>query len=191
MDINERGKKYAEGKALSALNAAIEQAYIDGYNDGLKHLENEKLEAIKEGVEYVDLDLPSGTLWSSSCLNDGENTRKLPYVEASKLSIPTEEQYEELFTNCEMDLEMRGLETIGIKFTGRNGKFITIQKKPKKPIDPPVYCFWLKDDSESKEKSCAKMSIINGYKAHYTEKVFMGNNLPVMLVKRNRSNGRL
>ena len=186
MDINERGKKYAEGKALSALNAAIEQAYIDGYNDGLKHLENEKLEAIKEGVEYVDLDLPSGTLWSSGTISDGKEIRELPYMEVSKLSIPTKEQYEELFTNCEMDWEMRGLETIGIKFTGRNGKFITIQKKPKKPIDLAVYCFWLKDDSESKEKSCAKMSIINGYKAHYTEKFFMGYNLPVMLVKKKQ-----
>ena len=70
MEIIERGKKYAEGKALSALSSVIEQAYIDGYNDGLKHLEIEKLEAMKEGVEYVDLDLPSGTLWSSRYVND-------------------------------------------------------------------------------------------------------------------------
>jgi hypothetical protein len=54
MNITERSKEYAKGKALDAITAAIEQAYADGYNDGLKHLENEKLEAIKDGVEYVD-----------------------------------------------------------------------------------------------------------------------------------------
>ena len=41
MDIFERGKKYAEDKAISALNSVIEQAYIDGYNDGLKQGQGE------------------------------------------------------------------------------------------------------------------------------------------------------
>ena len=97
MDIKERAKQYAESKALEAITSAIEQAYADGYNDGLKHRENEELELIKEGVEYVDLGLPSGTLWSSTCIRDKSNIRRqLPYIEASKLSIPTKAQFLEL-----------------------------------------------------------------------------------------------
>ena len=34
MKLEERANKYAEGKALSAISAAIEQAFIDGYNSG-------------------------------------------------------------------------------------------------------------------------------------------------------------
>ena len=64
MDIIEKAKEYAEEKAIKGINALVEQAYLDGYNDGLKHHENEKLALIKDGVEYVDLGLPSGTLWS-------------------------------------------------------------------------------------------------------------------------------
>ena len=188
MDINERGKKYAEGKALSALNAAIEQAYIDGYNDGLKHLENEKLEAIKEGVEYVDLGLPSGTLWSSSCLNDGKNTRKLPYIEASKLSIPTKEQFEELISNCKCH-EIYGVkQSIGVCFIGNTGRRVRI---PFVEIDelnrgiPKLY-FWVRDDCESNSKDIATIDYANNKTNLKTDKVFMGYNLPVMLVKKKQ-----
>ena len=43
MDIIEKAKEYAEEKAIKGINALVEQAYLDGYNDGLKHYENEKL----------------------------------------------------------------------------------------------------------------------------------------------------
>lgn len=73
MNIKEKSKLYAEGKALEAISTAIEQAYEAGYHDGLKHYENERLEAIKDGVEYVDLGLPSGTMWSSCCIKLSQN----------------------------------------------------------------------------------------------------------------------
>ena len=50
MDIIEKSKEYAKGKAIDALTAAIEQAYVDGYNDGLKHFENARLESFVDGV---------------------------------------------------------------------------------------------------------------------------------------------
>ena len=68
MDIKEKAKMYAEGKAIDAISAAIEQAYTDGYNEGLKHYENEKLESIVDGVEYKDLMLSSGTKWATAYL---------------------------------------------------------------------------------------------------------------------------
>ena len=50
MDILEKAKVYAEENAIKGINALVEQAYLDGYNDGLKHHENEKLALIKDGV---------------------------------------------------------------------------------------------------------------------------------------------
>lgn len=185
MDINERSKEYAAGKALSAINAAIEQAYIDGYNDGLKHLELERLEAIKEGVEYVDLGLPSGTLWSSICVSDGLNTRLFPYIEASKLSIPTKEQFEELITNCKRHNIFAGNKFIGVFLIGKTGKritlpFVNIQEISRLKND--LY-FWLKDDSESDEKDSAAEYHDTKVESFKTKKVYMGYELPIMLVK--------
>lgn len=185
MDINERSKEYAEGKALSALNAAIEQAYRDGYNDGLKHLELERLEAIKEGVEYVDLDLPSGTLWSSICVSDGLNTRLLPYIEASKLSLPTKEQFEELISNCKYH-EIMGVNSVdGVWFIGKTGNKITIPYVEIMELFRGVkkLYFWLRDDNDSNNKERAGNHFGNTKHPFYTEKVFMGYKLPIMLVK--------
>lgn len=185
MDIKERSRKYAEGKALSAIEAAIEQAYIDGYNDGLKHLENEKLETMKEGVEYVDLGLPSGTLWSSTCINDGKKYRLLPYIEASKLSIPTKEQFEELYSYCKCQREYKKIEVVGYSLIAESGKKITIPHVKEyefSNLRQTLY-FWLKDDSESNEKDCAAVDSCNNVQPFLTKKYFMGYQLPIMLVK--------
>lgn len=195
MNIIERGKKYAEGKALSALNAAIEQAYIDGYNDGLKHLENEKLEAMKEGVEYVDLGLPSGTLWSSSYIKDELGiTRRIPFMEASQLNIPTEEDYRELFKECKIRLACQN-NYHGVVFTGINGKFIFIEYTdneggPWNRGGVETFRFWLNENAvKDNEKETAAISMSSQGPQFRFYDVFMGFNLPVMLVK--KQNGRL
>ena len=185
MDINERSKEYAEGKALSALNAAIEQAYKDGYNDGLKHLELERLEVIKEGVEYVDLGLPSGTLWSSICISDGLKSRLFPYTEASKLSIPTKEQFEELIHNCKHQ-SIYGVNSVdGYFFIGKSGKRITVPFVEIEEISRGIknFYFWLRDDNASDCRDSAVNSYRNAESPFTTEKIFMGYKLPVMLVK--------
>ena len=187
MDIFERGKKYAEDKAISALNSVIEQAYIDGYNDGLKHLEMERLEAVKEGVEYVDLGLPSETLWSSQFLKwkDCLLINKLPYLEASKLSIPTKEQYEELCREC-FPIYHSTKEFSGYKITGPSGKsislaFVTIDGFNKSENTDQFY-FWLKDDKETNEKLAAKPRVDTSKIVQEYKNCFAGLKLPVLLV---------
>lgn len=185
MDINERSKEYAQGKALSAINAAIEQAYKDGYNDGLKHLELEKLEAIKEGVEYVDLGLPSGTLWSSKPVSDGANPKQFPYAEASKLSIPTKEQFEELISNCKYH-DIMGVNCVdGVWFIGKTGNRITIPFVEINELfrGTKKFYFWLRDDSDSDNRESAANHFGNTKHPFYTEKIFMGYKLPIVLVK--------
>ena len=190
MDINERSKEYAEGKALSALNAAIEQAYRDGYNDGLKHLELERLEAMKEGVEYKDLKLKSGTLWSSSYLKDEFGIiRRIPFMEASQLSIPTEDDYRELFKECKISF-VSLKNSHGVVFTGINGKSIYIEYTNNEGGawshgGAESFRFWLNENAKKdNEKETASIRMTDKGASLELFDVFMGLHLPVMLVKK-------
>lgn len=100
MNILEIANSYAEGKANEAITKAIAQAYIDGYNDGYKSgKENAQIEY--NDAEFVDLGLPSGTLWASDYLKDTEGkVRYLPYMEAKEHSLPSIEQWKELEQYC-------------------------------------------------------------------------------------------
>lgn len=190
MDINERSKIYADGKALSAINSAIEQAYIDGYNDGLRHLEIERLEAMKEGVEYKDLKLPSGTLWSSRyvTINNGI-TARIPFMEASKLCIPTKADYEELFRNCKKSYYLEK-DCHGIQFTGINGEAIVIEYTNREggvwsQVDANSFRFWLNEKEEkNNERKAASIRMYDKGPIPMYFDIFMGLKLPVMLVKR-------
>ena len=187
MNITEKSKEYAKGKALEAITTAIEQAYADGYNDGLKHLEKEKLEAMKDGVEYVDLGLPSGTLWSSNYIKKtNSNKGCLPYLEASKLNLPTKEQFEELCREC-FSSYANTTKYHGIKFTGTNGESIVIEYFTCNELanldTKNVFNFWLKDDDNSNERLSANIKIENNKAIPIFEKIYMGLKLPVMLVR--------
>ena len=104
MDIKEKAKSYAEGKALDSITAAIEHAYEegykDGYKDGVSNLEPLILQGNHEDIEYVDLGLPSGTKWPSDYLRD-KNGKILyfNFEEASRYNLPTKEQFQELLGN--------------------------------------------------------------------------------------------
>ena len=187
MNILEKAKKYADEKALKAINAVVEQAYIDGYNDGMRHRENLILENIQEGVEYVDLGLPSGTLWSSKYVSEKNKRRNyLPYLEASKLNIPTKGQFEELCLECQLSYIIT-TKVKGITFTGITGNSITIEYSYVSGINAPgnweSFIFWLQDDDESKEKACAFLSPKGNELKGTIIKAFMGLKLPIMLVK--------
>ena len=196
MKITERSKQYAQGKALEAITAAIEKAYQDGYNDGLNHLALEEQEAAKTGVTYVDLGLPSGTLWSSVYLYDNpryHDYKLFTYIDASKLNIPTKEQYEELYKHCQVreSFEQKGSEAqcTGLIFLGVNGNSITtpfchiMYLKTDLAYQESFY-FWIKDDEAGDKKNCAGI-ITDDQDIMETpiSKIFMGLKLPVMLVK--------
>jgi len=187
MDIKERSKQYAQGKALEAITAAIEKAYQDGYNDGLNHLALEEQEAAKTGVKYVDLGLPSGTLWSSQYItNIKGQVEMMPYLDASKHIIPTKQQFVELCEKCHYDYVIFK-NFSGTKIIGPNGGEIMLWniKVPNLksiPYNGNSPFFWIQDDEENDKKNCATQVEWNKSKAHI-EKIFMGLKLPVMLVK--------
>lgn len=97
MTKEELAEKYANEKAAE-FTQAIKEAYLKGYEQG----ELQTTSTINmDGVEYVDLGLPSGTLWSKHPIGDSLSYRLLPYREASNLNIPTKDQFEELIKKCE------------------------------------------------------------------------------------------
>lgn len=116
MEITERAGNYADGKANEAITKAIAQAYADGYRDGYKDREEEIPVDLRDNkTEYVDLGLPSGTLWSKEYETENGETLYLPYGEAAKYAIPTEEQWNELRDYCKVSVSRTGDKTKCVK----------------------------------------------------------------------------
>ena len=184
MDINEKAKMYAEGKVLETLTSMIEEAYAsgyrEGYNDGIAIQEPKPLVGECEGVEYVDLDLPSGTLWSSKYLYEGEKIKYLSYLEAAAYNIPTREQFDELLKYCECvvcDKIKRVL--------GKNANYIELYNSYIFKADKPEWQnhinFWLKKEDDGEEYSQYAYSVDKQQQKKAS--VFMGYKMPIMLVK--------
>lgn len=120
-NISERATQYAENKANEAMTKAVAQAYSDGFRDGYKDCEEEyKMNRIK----FVDLGLPSGTLWAADYEKsaDGE-VLYLPYEQAKEMKLPTDEQWREIKECCTWDCVIINEKVINI-CVGPNKNFI-------------------------------------------------------------------
>lgn len=189
MDIQEIANSYAEGKANEAITKAIAQAYIDGYNDGYKSgKENAQIEY--NDAEFVDLGLPSGTLWASDYLKDTEGkVRYLPYMEAKEHSLPSIEQWKELEQYCRWDASLLSDKSKIFHCVGLNGNVISFSQtgfiESSSCIDFANARMWLKDDSEKFDKQSILM--YSGKKfpevSKSTSLMFCGFKLPIRLVR--------
>lgn len=201
MNTLEKAEKYAEGKANEAITKAIAQAYIDGYRDGYKDRENEiPMSHSGNETEYIDLGLPSGTLWATDYeKSDGERLY-LPYGQTKGLKLPTEEQWKELFEQCKYEYslgEESGLLS-KIEFVGPNGKILTIEVTGMILVseieDPYHVYFWIEQADDDGENNKHDAAIANYSKIwsggyynygvnHCVWKVFSGYKLPIRLVR--------
>ena len=192
MNIKEKARKFAEGKAMSILDQAIEEAYAEGYRDGYKDREAELPVELQENkIEYIDLGLPSGTKWSSDYEHIDSGLMYLPYSEASDLNIPTEEQFDELSKKCKW-IRMVDSNDIFIGFTvvGLNGKKIFLGSTGYVQIEEPLYgirsYFWLKEneDTDNPQKPHAYLYSYNSNSSNIeTSTEFCGYKLAIRLVK--------
>ena len=64
-ELQEKAENYAAEKMNELMVKAIAKAYADGYRDGYKECAEDYDIDLYEDVEFVDLGLPSGLLWSS------------------------------------------------------------------------------------------------------------------------------
>ena len=193
MNITEKSKEYAEGKALSAITSAIEQAYRDGYNDGYNDGINQLIENPEDligGVQFVDLDLPSGTQWSSGYVMDNSVYPKfLSYNDALKYNIPTPKQLNELLDKCRcVNVYNKLSQVTGFEFISTNGNKITLPflstifevAMPSDYLLNSHASFWLKDNLDG-DKRLIFNSDLN--KKRYVGELFMGFKLPFVIVR--------
>ena len=196
MNIIEKADKYADGKANEAITKAIAQAYLDGYRDGYNDREAEIPADFRDNkTKYIDLGLPSRTLWSEDYEKDGDDLLYLPYERAEYMKLPTEEQWKELINECKWEVKWYSdsdPDILQVKCIGPNGNILRFNRTGKIDTDEVVdnyqVYFWVEDMDEGTSKNA--VHIYNPKynfkkKDHYKNLggVFSGYRLPVRLVR--------
>ena len=194
MNILEQADKYAEGKANEAITKAIADAYIEGYKAGYKDREEEiPMELRDNKTEYIDLGLPSRTLWSTDYEELDRKYLYLPYEKAEYLKIPTKEQWEELKTSCKWEYDIDNYyDFICCRCVGPNGQILKFERTGRiiteGKVDEWEAFFWIEDDSDLNEKNSIHMfnygkEIDKEIGKCELSKNFSGYKLPVRLVR--------
>ena len=191
----DKAKKYAEGKLTEALRQVIADAYMAGYNAGYQDGYNKVVkESASEGVEYVDLGLPSGTLWSSDYVKDDKaNAIYVTQEGSADYEIPIYEQFKELMDECIWEQKSEKNWTEGGFYywhewaicLGPNGNKITFERTG---LYEATDCltktteifFWL-NNKEYFYNNCANITL-NSLNIG-SENAFSGYKLPIRLVK--------
>lgn len=196
-ELTEMAAQYAAGKANELLTNVIAKAYADGYRDGYNDKEDEISVELGDDseTEYVDLGLPSGTLWSADYEVEDGYVVYLPHEKASRYSLPTESQWEELKETCRWEFEYDDSYELTIaKCVGPNGNFLKFECTGMKEVDSKSLFsdmfFWLVDTREQTEKNAVRMH--NAGKGNtpmryrgeaYVGCFFSGYKLPIRLVR--------
>ena len=186
MNVEDKARKFAEGKAINALNQAIEEAYAEGYRDGYKDREDEILVELQEKkTGFVDLGLPSGTLWASTNeAVDGNSCLYLPYEQAKKYQLPNREQFQELLDCCKWDCRIINGNLAHYVVIGPKGTHIRLEATgyliAERLENWNNGYFWLFDDSCDDNDQIA--AFFGSSDRHVTSK-FTGYKLPIHQVR--------
>ena len=194
--IKEMAASYAAEKTNGAITDAIAQAYQDGYHRGYDDRENERTANLGDtAAEYVDLGLPSGTLWAADYVKSDDGSRAyIPYGQAEPLNIPTKEQWLELKESCRYEVVRDGDSVSKLIFKGPNGNTLSFEttgyiKVSGISFPDEIYC-WIKSEYEEGSLSREAVKIysflcegsnLHKYRCLYQK--FVGYGLPVRLVK--------
>lgn len=196
MNNVDKAKEYAEGKINDALNKVIVEAYMAGYNSGYKDGYDKVVKETSFGdIEYVDLGLPSGTLWSSNYVEDENNEILYVTQENSKaFNIPTVAQWQELVRVCRWEQGSKRIDTSisSCQFQnlaiclGPNGNRIIFEVTGLYEIKSTLertgeVLFWLK---EEKNSQCNNANITFCTLKINSKNEFPGYKLPIRLVKK-------
>ena len=129
----DKAKKYAEGKVTKALSQVVADAYMAGYNAGYQDGYNKVVkDSVSEGSEFVDLGLPSGTLWSSDYVKDDNgNAIYVSQENSADYEIPTYEQFKELMDECKWDQKTEKNGQNGEITIIMTGQFVLVQMEIK------------------------------------------------------------
>lgn len=154
IELNEKAGIYAEENVINVLREAFAKVYADGYRDGYKDREDEiPVDLRMNQTLFVDLGLPSGTLWSTDYEKEEGIIQYFPYETATTHNIPTKEQWEELKKYARWEFQIDGdhnsLSTI--KCVGPNGNVLLFDMTGKmefaKKFLTDMAFFWIKEES--------------------------------------------
>lgn len=180
-NVKEQAAAYAEGKFENAVNKLIEQAYIDGYNAGCVEAGKASLAQLNDD-EWVDLGLPSGTLWSEDYLRDENgDIIYMTYDEASQYDLPTYEQFKELFSECVFNWNASFHYWTCLGPNGNSIRFDYEQGKGAGTSLDEFYMWFIKCNNSWNAVELCNLS--NGAFDYGVSSLFLGYSLPVRLVK--------
>ena len=187
MDIKEKAKAYAEGKAQDAITTAIEEAYVagynDGYNDGFANRKKPDEPSKYKNVNYIDLDLPSGTKWATDYLRKANGEIELlDFFNAKAFNIPTQKQFQELIDNTEQLMTHRNGQLVTEFLSIKNGARFWLPNgcyKKNGFYDEDNYMFWLKEAFNSQKAIFALGPIIDSWD------LIPSYSLPIVLVSKS------
>lgn len=183
MELTEKSEKYAAGKANAAIDKAIAQAYADGYRDGYIDREKEiPVDLRNNKTEYVDLGLPSGTLWAKDYERANGKSHYFPFGQAKNYSIPTIEQWDELRNQCEWVNNDNGFTCIGINGNAIFFDFTGYIKVSQQITDPGTAKFWIYSDGNECKAACLSCG---SQVTKSTNPFFSGFKLPIRLIRNN------
>ena len=190
VNLNERAANYAAEKTNELLANAIAQAYANGYRDGIKSSSF----VVTAGVKFVDLGLPSGTMWADKFLMENDGVSYLPYKDADLKNIPTEEQWDELWNSCQWKYDLDdSRELLKAYCVGPNGNVLEFETtgyiEAASISHSYMVKFWIKDCRDVDIKHSATISFGGTYNyrrglENATSDLFSGYRLPVMLVRK-------
>lgn len=188
MNLKEKANQYAIGKAEEAASQAIASAYIAGYEmgyeDGLAKLSYEDIEK----SDYVDLGLPSGTLWSKEYVKLDGKTAYMAFTDAKKYNLPSEEQWLELLENCEYSVSLlyNTDNVSSAKFVGPSGESLYLRNVGRYEIDfierPRDIFIFLDNESENNKVKAGYIKRADCWN-NEIEDIFVGYRLPILTVK--------
>lgn len=190
--LEEKAALFLAENMKEIIAEAMAKVYVSGYHAGYNDCQDSLPCANGTTDEkFIDLGLPSGTLWTRNYLQYEGETKYLPYVEAKKLDIPSEDQWYELITNCDIQqvTSPQGYECT--KFVGLNGNVLTLKGAGYKDFGThdkesggyPV--FWLRSSTEDNQNSAIYINFLESTNKYAVDiqKMFVGYHLPVQLVK--------
>ena len=188
MNTVDKAKEYAEGKVTEALSQVVADAYMAGYNAGYQDgVDKVAKDSVSEETEFVDLGLPSGTLWASDYVKDGDEVLFLPYPEAQKYDIPTKEQVDELREYCEISIKYDEDDNYVHIVLGPNGNSIVFKGHGYKTFaelkDTKTAYFWQVYNSDK-----PKAVFVPYPSAPYINAVYLfpGYKIPIWTVKNKK-----
>ena len=189
-EVRQIAAEYAVAQTNEVMSLAIAKAYADGYRDGYRDRDEEVSIDIRDNkTEYVDLGLPSGTLWASDYEKSDGKYVYLPYEKSKRMSLPTKDQWQELIASCKMVCDWvidRRVKYYRVTFIATNGNSITflntgyIQVNKENIAD---VLFWLHNEGNDSEKEAVSTNIREQKEQPELIRCFAGFKLPIRLVR--------